>query len=63
MFHGNSPPAEAAFDAEQILPMRERKPASAVLEDQLHLHESNEWPWSNGVTAETGGLAPRPSLV
>ena len=42
MFHGSPLPAEVAFDGESIHMMRERKPATSVLNDQFHVPSSRE---------------------
>lgn len=41
LFHGSTLPAEAAFNGSEIHVMRERKPATSILDDQQHvLHKT-----------------------
>ena len=37
LFHGSPLPAEVAFDGSKIFVMRERRPASSILDDQRHV--------------------------
>ena len=39
-FHASPLPAEVAFDAENIHPMRPRRPAESILEGQLHVRQA-----------------------
>jgi diaminopimelate decarboxylase len=44
LFHGHSPPAEAAFDDAQVHVLRGRPPVAAVLDDQSGLHAAETVP-------------------
>jgi diaminopimelate decarboxylase len=47
LFHGSPLPAEVAFDGTKIQVMRERRPARSILDDQMHVVDTESAPHSD----------------